>query len=148
MSIDRLKGRNAVVTGGAQGIGFAVAQRLLDEGAQVALWDIDVQCLVQAKAQMRGGSAVVTHSVDVTSLEQVEAATTATARAMGSIDILVHSAGIAGTNAPLAEYPADEWRRVMDINLLGTFQVNQAVVKQMITWDYGRIVNIASIAGK
>ncbi len=148
MSIGRLNDRNAVVTGGAQGIGFAVAQRLLDEGARVALWDIDVQCLAQAKSQLRSSTAVFTHAVDVTSLEQVEAAAEASAQAMGSIDILVNSAGIAGMNAPLAEYPAAEWRKVMDINLLGTFHVNQAVVKRMIAADYGRIVNIASIAGK
>ncbi len=148
MSMGRLKDRNAVITGGAQGIGFAVAQRLLDEGARVALWDIDVQCLAQAKSKLRSDTPVYTYTVDVTSLEQVEAATGASADAMGAIDILVNSAGIAGMNAPLAEYPAAEWRKVMDINLLGTFHVNQAVVKRMIAGNYGRIVNIASIAGK
>jgi 3-oxoacyl-[acyl-carrier protein] reductase len=146
MSVGRLKSRNAVVTGGAQGIGFAVAQRLLDEGARVALWDIDAQTLAQAKSQLRAEVPVSTQTVDITSLEQVEAAAAASAQALGSIDILVNSAGIAGMNAPVASYPADEWRRVMDINLLGTFHVNQAVVKRMIAQDYGRIVNIASIA--
>ncbi|MCW5643047.1 MAG: SDR family oxidoreductase [Rhodoferax sp.] len=148
MSVGRLKDRNAVVTGGAQGIGLAVARRLLQEGARVALWDIDAPTLAQAKSQLGADSAVSTHMVDITSLEQVEAATAASVQALGSIDILVNSAGIAGMNAPLATYPADEWRRVMDINLLGTFHVNQAVVKRMIAQDYGRIVNIASIAGK
>ncbi len=148
MNQGKLTQRNAVVTGGAQGIGFAIAQRLLDEGAHVALWDVDTQALAQASGQLKGDSPVDTHVVDVTSLEQVEAAAAATESRMGSIDILVHSAGIAGMNAPLVSYPATEWRKVMDINLLGTFHVNQAVVKRMIARDYGRIVNIASIAGK
>ncbi len=148
MSLVSLKGRNAVITGGAQGIGFAIAQRVQDEGGQVCLWDVDQQALASAAAQLGAGTSVRTCLVDVTSLEQVQAATASTESGMGSIDILVHSAGIAGMNAPLVSYPPAEWRKVMDINLLGTFHVNQAVVRGMIARNYGRIVNIASIAGK
>lgn len=143
-----LAGRCAVVTGGAQGIGYAIAQRLLAGGARVSLWDIDAEALDAAREGLKAHGAVDTVATDITSAEQVEAAAVRSEKAMGAIDILVHSAGIAGMNAPVADYPPAEWCKVMDINLLGAFHVNQSVVRRMIARDYGRIVNIASIAGK
>lgn len=139
-------GRVAVVTGGAQGIGFAVAKRLLAGGAKLSLWDADGQALHAAREQL--GAAVHTALVDITSAAQVQAALAQTEAAAGPVAMLVHSAGIAGANAPLADYPEAEWLRVVDVNLHGAFQVNRAVVKGMVERDYGRIVNIASIAGK
>jgi NAD(P)-dependent dehydrogenase (short-subunit alcohol dehydrogenase family) len=136
------QGKSAVVTGGAQGIGYAVAARLIAGGAQVSLWDADAAALEAAVTQL--GSSARGQQVDITSSEQVVAA----AAELGTIDILVNSAGIAGANAPLADYPQAEWQRVVDINLTGTFNVNQAIVRGMIARGYGRIVNIASIAGK
>jgi 2-dehydro-3-deoxy-L-rhamnonate dehydrogenase (NAD+) len=140
--------RAAVVTGGAQGIGYAVAERLLQGDARVALWDRDEAALAEAKAGLARFGDVETVVVDLTQRDAVQHATTATAAALGSIDILVHSAGIAGANAPLADYAPDEWLRVIDIDLNAAFHVNQAIVKTMIAQGYGRIVNIASIAGK
>jgi len=136
------QGKSAVVTGGAQGIGYAVAARLIAGGAKVSLWDADATALEAAVTQL--GTSARGQQVDITSSEQVVAA----ANELGTIDILVNSAGIAGANAPLADYPQAEWQRVVDINLTGTFNVNQAIVRGMIARGYGRIVNIASIAGK
>lgn len=140
-------GGTAVVTGGAQGIGFAVAQRLLAGGARVSLWDADPAALAAAQEAL-AGRAVHTVQVDVTDLAQVEAAVAQTESACGPIAMLVHSAGIAGANAPVADYSPAEWHRVVDVNLHGAFHVNRAVVAGMIARNYGRIVNIASIAGK
>ena len=136
----------AVVTGGAQGIGFAVAQRLVQSGAHVCLWDMRGDLLEKAKSTL--GPATSSQIVDISDPDAVVAATAATEAAQGRIDILVHSAGIAGKNAPLDEYPIDEWRRVVDINLNGTFFVNRAIVPGMKARNYGRIVNISSVAGK
>jgi 3-oxoacyl-[acyl-carrier protein] reductase len=141
-----LEGRVAVVTGGAQGIGFAVARRLLQSGAALILWDIDADVLARAKGEL--GSDVVGLAVDITNYEAVAAATAETEAQRGRIDILVHSAGIAGKNAPLDEYDLAEWRRVIDVDLHGAFHVNRAVLAGMKARNYGRIVNIASIAGK
>ncbi|MGJ7581404.1 SDR family NAD(P)-dependent oxidoreductase [Variovorax sp. RHLX14] len=141
-------GRTAVVTGGAQGIGYAVALRLLAGGAKVALWDHDADALKAAAGSLEGKGEVGTFQVDITRLDKVEAAVAETEKALGPISVLVNSAGIAGANAPLASYPADEWQRVLDVNLTGTFNVNRAVVAGMVERDYGRIVNVASIAGK
>jgi 3-oxoacyl-[acyl-carrier protein] reductase len=139
-------GRTAVVTGGAAGIGLAIAQRLAREGARVALWDRDSAALAQAKA-LHGFAHV--DEVDVADLASVERATAAAAAALdGAIDVLVCSAGVAGANHMTWEYPVDEWRRVFDVNLHGVFHCNRAVVPVMQRRDYGRIVNIASIAGK
>ena len=143
-----ISGRGAVITGGAQGIGYAIAQRLLSAGARVSLWDLDVGALRAAREGLALHGQVETVAVDVISQEQVEAAAAQSEGSLGAIDILVHSAGIAGMNAPVADYPLAEWRKVVDINLLGAFLVNQAVVRRMIARNYGRIVNIASIAGK
>jgi 3-oxoacyl-[acyl-carrier protein] reductase len=135
------EGRRAVVTGGAAGIGLAIAQRLGASGARVAIWDRDA-----ASARAHGFSHVET--VDVANAENVERATASTAQALGGIDVLVCSAGVAGANAMTWEYPLEEWRKVIDINLNGVFYCNRAVVPVMQRNDYGRIVNIASIAGK
>ena len=141
-----LAGQVAVVTGGAQGIGFAVAQRLIHSGAHVCLWDLRGDLLDSAKAAL--GPATSSQIVDISDPDAVARATVATETAQGRIDILVHSAGIAGKNAPLDAYQIDEWRRVVDINLNGTFFVNRAIVPGMKARNYGRIVNISSVAGK
>lgn len=141
-------GRSAVVTGGAHGIGFSVAERLLTSGARVALWDRDEAALAAARTELGRFGEVSTVTVDVTNSQAVSEAVTVTIGAFGKIDALVHSAGIAGPNAPLAEYPDDEWRRVIDVDLDATFHVNKAVIRTMIERGYGRVVNVASIAGK
>ena len=141
------EGRVAVVTGGAQGIGFAVVRRLLAGGARVAIWDANTGALDAARADL-ASDAVQTVRVDITSLAEVEAAVRETEEASGPIAMLVHSAGIAGANAPVADYSQAEWQKVLDVNLTGAFHVNRAVVAGMVARDYGRIVNVASIAGK
>jgi 2-dehydro-3-deoxy-L-rhamnonate dehydrogenase (NAD+) len=141
-----LSGRSAVVTGGAQGIGRAIAERFLASGARVALWDRDVE-LATATAKALGPNARAI-SCDVTDPVSVGAARDATVSAFGAIDILVNNAGIAGPNAPTWEYPIDHFRQVMAINVEGPFQCVKAVVPGMIARGYGRIVNIASVAGK
>jgi 2-dehydro-3-deoxy-L-rhamnonate dehydrogenase (NAD+) len=143
-----LAGRRAVVTGGAQGIGRAVAQRLLDSGATVAIWDRDKDLAQSTAAELSTRAIVHAVSADVAVASDVEAATAASVEAMGGIDVLVTSAGITGPNAKLWEYPIDAWRQVMDVNLTGAFLCCRAVVPVMIRQNYGRIVNIASIAGK
>jgi NAD(P)-dependent dehydrogenase (short-subunit alcohol dehydrogenase family) len=142
------KGQTAVVTGGAQGIGFAVAQRLLAGGAAVALWDHDAAALGSACESLASAGKVQGFKVDITDLAQVQTVAEATTKALGDISVLVNSAGIAGANAPVADYPAGEWQKVIDVNLTGTFNVNKAVVAGMVARNYGRIVNVASIAGK
>ncbi|SAK65369.1 acetoacetyl-CoA reductase [Caballeronia hypogeia] len=137
--------RAAVVTGGAQGIGYAVAQRLLEGGARVALWDRDEAALSVARASLGDVETVV---VDLTDRDAVARAASSTLERFGQIDVLVHSAGIAGANAPVADYAPEEWTRVIDVDLNAAFHVNQAIVRTMIAKGYGRIVNIASIAGK
>ena len=141
-----LEGQVAVVTGGAQGLGFAIAHRLLASGAGVSLWDKDADMLEKAVAALGRGASQ--QSVDVTDLPALERAHAATEANLGPVSVLVHSAGIAGNNATLDAYDPAEWRRVIDINLNGTFYVNRVVVPGMKARNYGRIVNIASIAGK
>ena len=141
-----LDGRRAVVTGGAQGIGRAIAERLLASGASVILWDRDAGELGAAREALgRDTRAVV---VDVADPGSVERAAAETVGVVGRIDVLVNNAGIAGPNAATWEYPVDEWRQVIDIDLNGVFHCCRAVVPHMIERGYGRIVNIASIAGK
>jgi 2-dehydro-3-deoxy-L-rhamnonate dehydrogenase (NAD+) len=140
-----LHGQVAVVTGGAQGIGYAIARRLLASGAKVSLWDLNADLLAQAKSELGAQGTVEVNIADAAGLR---AAVTKTEQDVGPVSILVNSAGIAGANAPLDEYPEDEWRRVIDIDLNGTFYVNKAVIPGMKARNYGRIVNIASIAGK
>ena len=142
----RFAGRCAVVTGGVSGIGAGIATRLASEGATLSLWDRDAGTLADIQSRTRGATHTV--AVDVTDVEAVYAAAAETMRATGRIDILVASAGIAGPSAPLADYPIDAWHRVIDVNLNGVFYCNRAVVPHMQKAGYGRIVNIASIAGK
>ena len=140
------KGRTAVITGGAVGIGLAIAQRLVASGAKVCLWDRDAAALGRAKATL--GAATDTRVVDVADAGSVDEAAKTNAEALGRIDALVCSAGITGPNTTLWEYPVDVWRQVIDVNLNGVFYCNRAIVPIMQAQDYGRIVNIASVAGK
>jgi 3-oxoacyl-[acyl-carrier protein] reductase len=140
------RGRTAVVTGGAAGIGYAIAHRLTESGARVALWDRDDAALAQARTQL--GGATLAQALDVSDANAVERATLEIAEALGHVDVLVCSAGIAGPNHVTWDYPLDAWRQVIDVNLNGLFYCNRAIVPLMLKRDYGRIVNIASIAGK
>jgi 3-oxoacyl-[acyl-carrier protein] reductase len=143
-----LSGRHAVVTGGAQGIGRAIVERFLDSGAAVAIWDRDIAS-AQATAQaLRGRGRVAVFAVDVTQYDDVERARDATVKELGRIDILVNNAGISGPNVKTWEYPLEAWRDVLSINLDGPFHCCRAVAPLMVAQNYGRIVNIASIAGK
>ncbi len=139
-------GQVAVISGGATGIGFAVAQRLKASGGRVSLWDRDASALDRAAVTLGQGTDV--REVDVADADGVAAAARATAAALGRIDALVCSAGITGPNTRTWEYPADAWRQVIDVNLHGVFYCNRAVVPLMLAQNYGRIVNIASVAGK
>jgi 3-oxoacyl-[acyl-carrier protein] reductase len=141
----RFAGQVAVVTGGAAGIGLEIATRITREGGKASLWDRDGARLDAARAAM--GAAHV-QTVDMADAEAVAAATAATVEALGKIDVLVCSAGITGPNTTVADYPVEEWRRVIDVNLNGIFYCNKFVVPVMVRNGYGRIVNIASIAGK
>jgi 3-oxoacyl-[acyl-carrier protein] reductase len=143
-----LAGRTAVITGGARGIGFAAAERMLDSGAAVALWDIDAARLAEAEGKLKAKGRVSSHVVELTEEASVQAATEATAAAHGSIAILVNNAGITGGNGKTWELAPDVWRRVVEVNLVGPYLTCRAVVPVMLKGGYGRIVNIASIAGK
>lgn len=143
-----LSGRFAVVTGGAQGIGRAITERFLDSGAAVAIWDRDKAFANKTAGELKGRGKVVAVACDVTSLADVERARDETVKAFGRIDILVNNAGIAGRNATVWDYPADEWAQVMRVNLDSQFYCCRAMVPGMIAQNYGRIINIASIAGK
>ena len=134
----------AVITGGAQGIGYAVAQRMIENGATVVLWDFDAK-RAEASAKKLGATAI---HCDISDWDSVRAATKATENQFDRIDVLVNSAGLAGANATVEEYPIEEWNRIMSVNLNGTFHTNRAVITGMKQRGYGRIVNIASIAGK
>jgi 2-dehydro-3-deoxy-L-rhamnonate dehydrogenase (NAD+) len=138
--------RRAVITGGAAGIGLAVAQRLAAGGAKVALWDRDERALASANEKL--DRAAVPQRVDVTDASAVERAAKAASSELGGLDVLVCSAGITGPNATTWEYPVEAWRQVFDVNVHGLFHCNRAVVPIMLEGGYGRIVNIASVAGK
>jgi 2-dehydro-3-deoxy-L-rhamnonate dehydrogenase (NAD+) len=140
-----LDGRVAIVTGAARGIGRAIAERFAASGARVAIWDVD-GAAARAAAQEIAGA--IDLACDVTEPATIDAALAATEARLGAPDILVNNAGISGPNLPLDEYPAAEWRRVVEIDLVGVFNCCRAVVPAMRRRDYGRIVNIASIAGK
>ena len=136
---DRFANRVAVVTGGARGIGRAVVEALRRDGAQASVWDSDPSEASDVEHAM---------AVDVTDAGAVERAASETIAKLGRIDILVNSAGITGPNATTWEYPVDAWRSVIDIDLTGTFLVCRAIVPHMRSAKYGRIINIASVAGK
>lgn len=148
MNIYDLKGRRAVITGAAQGFGRAIAERFLDSGASVAMWDMDADESAKTAQQLESRGKVITQAVDVSDLAQVEAAAKATADALGGIDVLVANAGIAGPNHKTWEYPADEWRKVIEIDLMGVYYCCRAVIPFMLKQGYGRIVTISSVAGK
>lgn len=143
-----LKGRRAVITGGGQGIGRAIAERLLDSGAAVSLWDRDRDLVLATAKELSSRGSVHAAEVDVTDESAVEGALHATVEALGGIDILVANAGITGPNLKLWEYPPDAWRQVLEVCLTGVFLSCRAVVPLMIRQNYGRVVAIASIAGK
>jgi 2-dehydro-3-deoxy-L-rhamnonate dehydrogenase (NAD+) len=143
-----LSGRFAVVTGGAQGIGRAIVERFLDSGAAVAIWDRDRKLAEETAGELKARNRVAAVPVDVTRLAEVERARDDTTAAFGRIDILVNNAGIAGPNLKTWDYPPEAWAQVMAINLDGPFHCCRALVPGMVAQNYGRIVNIASIAGK
>jgi 3-oxoacyl-[acyl-carrier protein] reductase len=143
------KGRTAIVTGGAQGIGFAIARRLAASGARVRIWDVDDKVLARAVAGLgTGGGSATGDAIDVTDPASVERGTKSALEVFGKIDVLVNNAGIAGQNRPTVEYPIDEWERVLRVNLTSQFLCCRAVAPHMVKAKYGRIVNIASVAGK
>jgi 3-oxoacyl-[acyl-carrier protein] reductase len=143
-----LTGKFAVVTGGAQGIGRAIVERFLDSGASVAIWDRDTALAKKTVGEVAKRGKAIAVSADVTDYQDVERARDETLKALGRIDILVNNAGIAGMNTTTWDYPIEEWRKVMSINLDGQFHCCKAVVPGMMAQNYGRIVNIASVAGK
>ena len=143
-----LQNRHAIVTGAAQGIGLAITKRLLASGASVSVWDRDKEQLSAAEFQLGGGQQASFNAVDVTDPVGVAAATNSIIERFGRIDILIANAGIAGPNHKTWAYPIDAWKQVLEINLLGVFLCCHAVVPHMLRRGYGRIVNVASIAGK
>jgi 2-dehydro-3-deoxy-L-rhamnonate dehydrogenase (NAD+) len=143
-----LKGRVAIVTGGARGIGYATAERMLTSGAAVSLWDIDSNALETASAALSDRGKVTTEQVELTDESSVDRATRSVVEKHGKIDILVNNAGITGGNGKLWELTPEVWRRVIEVNLIGPYLTCRAVVPDMLKNGWGRIVNVASIAGK
>lgn len=141
----RYEERGAIITGGASGLGKMVAARIVAEGGKVVLWDVNPDALAAAKDEV---GAIHVVALDVSDQAAVEAAAKASADALGKIEILICSAGITGATATVWDYPLDSWQRVIDINLNGLFYCNRAVVPFMLENGYGRIVNLASVAGK
>ena len=141
-----LKGRHAIITGGASGLGYAISERMITSGATVTWWDVNTE--VMANASKIIGADVHCEKVDVTLHTSVVAALARTIQKRGKVDILVNSAGITGPNVRLAEYPPEAWAQVINVNLNGTFHCCREVSAHMQTNNYGRIVNIASVAGK
>jgi 3-oxoacyl-[acyl-carrier protein] reductase len=143
-----LSGRRAVVTGGAQGIGLSIVNRFLASGAKVSLWDQDASLLEQTCSELESKGPVHAVIVELTDADAVAEASLDTVNALGEIDILVNNAGIAGPTEPSWEYALEDWRRVIDVDLNAVYYCCRAVVPRMRDQDYGRIVNVASIAGK
>jgi NAD(P)-dependent dehydrogenase (short-subunit alcohol dehydrogenase family) len=143
-----LENRVAIVTGGARGIGYATAERALNSGAAVSLWDIDAARLEETKSRLSALGTVATQTVELTDAQSVQAAADATLKALGRIDILVNNAGITGGNGLTWELDPEVWRRVIDVNLIGPYLTCRAIIPHMLQQGYGRIVNVASIAGK
>ena len=141
----RFSGRNAIVTGGASGLGLLVGARILEEGGRVSLWDLHASGLAEAKKKL---GEIHTMPVNVCNHEQVIEAARQTGAAMGHVDILINCAGITGATAPVHEYPVESWLQVLDVNLNGTFYCCREIVPLLLARGYGRIVNIASVAGK
>ena len=145
MIAGRFSGRTAVVTGGASGLGLLAAQRIVQEGGRVSLWDVNASALDDAQKKLGGAHTV---SVNIGNHENVVEAARQSKQALGKIDILINSAGITGATVPVKDFPVDSWLQVMDVNLNGTFYCCREIVPAMIAQGYGRIVNIASVAGK
>ncbi|CAG4909241.1 SDR family NAD(P)-dependent oxidoreductase [Paraburkholderia saeva] len=143
-----LDNRVVVITGGARGIGYAVAQRALQSGASVALWDVDGERLARSQRELDEHGKVTSEVVELTSEASVAQATARTVEQHGGIHVLINCAGITGGNGKTWELEPDVWRRVIDVNLIGPYLTSRAIVPQMLKQGYGRIVNIASVAGK
>jgi len=143
-----LQGQNAVITGGARGIGYAIAERLLASGARCSLWDMNAAALKTAQKKLGAGKNVQTVVVELTNAAAVEKAAASSQRALGTIDILVNNAGIAGVSKKLWECSVEEWKQVVEVDLIGVFLCCRALVPGMLKKNYGRIVNISSVAGK
>lgn len=143
-----LSGRVAVVTGGAQGIGLAVARRLLSSGAGVAIWDIDQAAMAKAVAELASLGRLEAILCDQSQIESVDRAAAETERTLGPVDLLVNNAGIAGPAATVVDYDPAAWRQIIDIDLHGVFYCCKRLVPGMVARNYGRIVNISSVAGK
>jgi len=148
MNVYDLNGRIAIVTGGAQGIGLAVVNRILVSGGSVAIWDRDEALLQKTVAGIGQPDRVRGLAVDISDIAAVEAATNETRGHFGKIDILINNAAVVGPNAPTWEYPPEAFREVVNVGLIGTFYCCRAVVPHMIAANYGRIVNLSSVAGK
>ena len=148
MNVYDLKDRVAIVTGGAQGIGLAVATRILASGGKVSIWDRDADLLGKTVTGLGAGDRGQGLTVDIADLAAVEAATQKALTHFGKLDILINNAAIVGPNAPTWEYPPDAFRDVVNVGLIGTFYCCRAVVPHMIAKNYGRIVNLSSVAGK
>jgi 2-dehydro-3-deoxy-L-rhamnonate dehydrogenase (NAD+) len=145
-----LDDRVAVITGGAQGIGFAIAERLLASGAKVAIWDVNREVMTRAKAKLEARTRlpVQAYQADIADYSSVKAVADQTVAELGRIDILVNNAAIVGPNAKLVDYPLKDWHDVINVDVNGTFHCCRAVLPAMIAQNYGRVVNLASIAGK
>jgi len=145
MIAGRFSGRTAVVTGGASGLGLLAAQRIIQEGGRVSLWDLNASALAEAQKKL-GGAHIV--PVNIGDHQNVVTAAKQSKHALGKIDILVNSAGITGATVPVVDFPIDSWLQVIDVNLNGTFYCCREIVPMMTAQGYGRIINIASVAGK
>jgi 3-oxoacyl-[acyl-carrier protein] reductase len=143
-----LTGRVAVVTGGARGLGYSIAERIVLSGGSVSLWDVDAAKLADADKQLSEAEHIATATLDLTESASVQAATEATVSRFGKIDILINNAGITGGNAATWEIDPAAWRRVIEVNLVGSFLTSRSIVPVMLRQGYGRIVNVASVAGK
>jgi NAD(P)-dependent dehydrogenase (short-subunit alcohol dehydrogenase family) len=148
MNMYDLRGRVAIVTGGARGLGYAIAERVLQSGGSVSLWDVDEGKLAEAHKQLSNKGVVRPERLDLTECAAVQAATDATLKHFGKIDILINNAGITGGNALTWEIDPMSWRRVVDVNLVGPYLTSRAVIPVMLRGGFGRIVNVASVAGK
>ena len=141
-----LNNRTAIITGGAQGFGLDIAKRFLNSGAKVFIWDIDEKELIKASKKLNN-SNLSYNAVDVSNFKQVEKTTEEISKS-SNIDILINNAGITGSTSSLWDYDVDEWNKIIQINLMGTFNCCKCIVPNMIKNEYGRIVNVASVAGK